>query len=97
MQLDYFTLVCINQNATNYYLEVSKVILVYSTVSCNKLIGKMLVQDADYCVKNFVQTITTSANNPGLQRFWQARKWHLITIFLYVWEKAIDSHRRILN
>ena len=75
MQLDYFTLVCINQNATNYYLEVRKVIiLVYSTcwvdVSCSKLIGKMLVQDADYCVKNFILTITTSANNPGLQRFW---------------------------
>ena len=74
MQLDYFTLVCINQNATNYYLEVRKVILVYSTcwvdVSCSKLIGKMLVQDADYCVKNFILTITTSASNPGLQRFW---------------------------
>jgi hypothetical protein len=74
MQLDYFTLACINQNATNHYLEVRKVILVYSTcwvdVSCSKLIGKMLVQDADYCVKNFILTITTNANNPGLQIFW---------------------------
>lgn len=51
-QLDYFTLIRINKNATNYYLEVRKVILFHSTcwvdVSCSKLIGKMLVQEADY-------------------------------------------------
>jgi hypothetical protein len=44
MQLDYFTLVCINQNATNYYLEVRKVILVYST-NCwvAKCLSRMLI------------------------------------------------------